>query len=105
MKQPPTHLYVIALRLRGDPSDAASRMDAHKRWIAEGFSKQLFLAVGSLDDEAGGCILAHTRDRDALLSFVEADPFVAEGIASAEIVAFQPSRVDARLSFLTEAAT
>ncbi len=68
--------------------------------LAQGFSDGVFLAAGSLDDGAGGAILAYDEDRDALVARVSADPFVREGIVTAEITGFTPARTDARLGFL-----
>ncbi len=75
-------------------------MEAHQAWLAQGFSDGVFLAAGSLDDGAGGAILAFGEDRDALEARVAADPFVQEGIVTAEITGFTLARTDARLGFL-----
>ncbi len=79
-------------------------MEAHQAWLAQGFSDGVFLAAGSLDDGAGGAILAFGEDRDALEARVAADPFVQEGIVTAEITGFTLARTDARLGFLKVAA-
>jgi hypothetical protein len=56
--------------------------------------------VGSLHPNAGGAILAHGETLAALGERVNADPFVAEGIVTVEILEIKPSKTDPRFDFL-----
>ncbi len=93
-------MFVIFLKFTEEKTRSGEAMEAHKAWLAQGFSDGVFLAAGSLDDGAGGAILAFGEDHDALEARVAADPFVREGIVTAEITGFTPARTDARLGFL-----
>jgi hypothetical protein len=56
--------------------------------------------VGSLQGGHGGAVVAHNTTRADLERRVNADPFVAEDVVSAEILEIAPSRIDERLQFM-----
>jgi len=92
-------MYAITLRF-ADKSKAPQFMDAHNDWIRRGFDEGVFLLVGSLQPNAGGAILAHNASRAEIEARIKDDPFVAEGVVSADILEFTPGRTDERLDFL-----
>lgn len=92
-------MFVITLRF-ADKTKAPSLMDGHNAWIKRGFDDGVFLLVGSLQPNAGGAILAHNVTRPEIEARVQDDPFVAEGVVSAEILDIAPGRTDDRLAFL-----
>jgi uncharacterized protein YciI len=102
MRQNTQPTFVITLRFSEHRKDAARHMEGHQQWIREGFERGVFLAVGSLAGNEGGCILAHNITRTKLQRLLKADPFVAHNIVTADILAFTPARTDKRLKFLTE---
>jgi len=93
-------LFVITLRFSHNKSQAAQHMDGHKAWIGKGLADGVFLLAGSLQPSAGGAIIAHNTSLTALQERVALDPFVAEGVVSAEILEITPSLTDERLAFL-----
>ena len=93
-------MFTIFLRSSDNKSEAPRFMDGHNAWIQKGFEDGVFLMVGGLQPNAGGAILAHNVDREALEQRVQNDPFVAEGVVVAEIHEIKPARTDERLSFL-----
>jgi len=92
-------MFAITLRF-ADKGKASPLMDGHNAWIKRGFDDGVFLLVGSLQPAGGGMILAHGESREAIEARVQADPFVAEGVVRAEILAVAPGRTDERLAFL-----
>ncbi len=94
-------MFVIALRF-ADKSRAPQHMDAHKAWIRQGMEEGVFLLVGSLQPNAGGAIIAHNTSLPALQERVAQDPFVAQGVVTAEIQEITPSMTDERLAFLKD---
>lgn len=72
----------------------------NQEWIGKGVDDGVFLLVGGIEPGLGGAILAHATSREELESRVAADPFVAEGVVSAEIVEITPRLADDRLKFL-----
>ncbi len=93
-------MFVILLKFSENKSNAGQHMEGHKAWISNGFSDGVFLLAGSLQPGLGGSILAHNASLAELEERVNADPFVAENVVSAEILEIAPSRADARLEFL-----
>ncbi len=95
-------MFVVLLEFSND-KDQAERgrlMQAHQAWIARGFDEGAFALVGSLEPRRGGAIVARAGSLAELRARVDDDPFVAEGIVSAEILEITPSRADERLAFL-----
>lgn len=92
-------MFVITLRF-ADRTKAPQFMDAHNAWIKRGFDEGVFLLVGSLQPNAGGMILAYNASPEEIEARVQDDPFVAEGVVSAEVLAIAPGRTDERLAFL-----
>jgi len=93
-------MFAIFLKVAENRPKAPEFMDAHKAWIKKGFDDGVFLMVGSLQPNMGGAVLAHGVSRDEIETRVNADPFVVEGIVSAEILEISPARADQRLDFL-----
>lgn len=93
-------MYVITLKFGQHREKASLLMDAHNMWIRRGFEDGVFLLTGGLKPSAGGLVLAHQTTRDALETRVQADPFVVEGVVTAEIMEVSPGRTDERLDFL-----
>ncbi|MGI9486503.1 MAG: YciI family protein [Geminicoccaceae bacterium] len=95
-------MFVVLLRFADSKSQAGQFMDGHKAWIKQGIGDGVFLLTGSLQPKAGGAILAHNTSLADLQSRVNQDPFVREGIVSAEILEITPASADERLSFLLD---
>lgn len=93
-------MFIVTLRF-ADKAKAAPFLEEHKAWIKRGFEDEVFLLAGSLQPGAGGAILAHNTSRNDLEKRVQEDPFVAQGVVSADILEIAPGRVDDRLAFLT----
>jgi uncharacterized protein YciI len=93
-------MFVVLLRFSANRDRAGQFMDSHKQWIQRGFEDDIFVLVGSLQRGLGGAVIAHNTSLAALRARVDEDPFVAEGIVSAEILEVAPTRLDDRLAFL-----
>lgn len=93
-------MYVVLLKFAENKSKASDFMQDHNAWIKRGLDDGVFLVVGSLQPNLGGAIVAHGESPEALQARVDADPFVAHGIALAEILEIKPGKVDPRLAFL-----
>ena len=93
-------MFVVLLRFSRNKGQAGRLMQDHKEWIKRGFDDGVFLVVGSLHPNLGGAIVAHDTSLPDLEQRVNEDPFVAEGVVSAEILEIAPSKADERLEFL-----
>ena len=96
-------MHILLLKFTANRSAAGQFMEQHKAWIKRGFDDGVFLLVGSLEPELGGGIFAHNTTSESLRQRVAEDPFVREGIVTAEVLELLPGRVDGRLEFLTGA--
>lgn len=94
-------MFVILLKF-ADKTKAPSLMAGHNAWLQRGFDDGLLLLAGTVQPAAGGALLAHGATRDAVEAFVAQDPFVTEGVVTAEILDITPARTDSRLAFLKD---
>ena len=95
-------MFLVLLRFTDRKAAAPSFMAAHSRWVQQGFDDGVFLLAGGLAAGAGGAIVAQGNSMEAMQRYVDADPFVAEGIVTPEILQITASRADPRLQFLLE---
>lgn len=95
-------LFIVLLKFSDNKAKASQFMEGHKAWIQRGFEEGVFLMAGSLQPGLGGTIMAHKTSLPDLENRVNADPFVAEKIVSADILEITPSLTDPRLAFLKD---
>lgn len=93
-------MFIVTLRFAGNKASASRFMDGHNAWIKRGFDDGVFLLTGRLQPSAGGAVLAYNVSRADLEARVQEDPFVAEGVVTAEVLDIAPGRTDERLAFL-----
>ncbi|GAB4004745.1 YciI family protein [Glycomyces albus] len=93
-------MFVVLLRFSDNKAAAGQHMDGHRRWISNGLDDGVFLLAGSIQPGLGGAVLAHNVSPAELDKRVAEDPFVAEGVVTAEIIEIAPGMVDERLGFL-----
>lgn len=93
-------MFIVLLKFSGNKAQAGQFMEGHKEWIKRGFDDGVFVMAGSLQPNQGGGILAHNTSLSDLQTRVNADPFVAQNVVSAEILEITPSKADDRLKFL-----
>lgn len=98
-------MHIVLLKFAENKGRAADHMAGHNAWLRQGFADGVFLVAGSLEGGQGGSVIAHDCDRAALEARVATDPFVAEGVVTAEILGISPAVTDTRLSFLTGGGT
>ncbi len=93
-------MFIVFLRFSTNKAAANKYLAAHKEWIKRGINDGVFLLVGGLQDDTGGCILAHNTTANLLEKRLSEDPFVKEGVVAAERFGIEPSMAEARLEFL-----
>jgi uncharacterized protein YciI len=95
-------MFIVMLKFSDNKGRASQFMEGHKEWIKRGFDDGVFLLVGNLQPNLGGGIVAHNTSLPDLQSRVNADPFVAQNVVSAEILEIAPSKTDERIEFLLD---
>jgi uncharacterized protein YciI len=93
-------MFVVVLKYVKSLDEVDKRVKDHVAHVDRHFSAGRFLASGSRVPRTGGVILARGESIDEVRAAVEADPFVAEGLAEYEIFEFRPSRTEAGLEQL-----
>ncbi|MFI9817912.1 YciI family protein [Saccharothrix variisporea] len=93
-------MFVVLLRFTDNKAAAGQHMEGHVEWLRRGLDDGVFLLAGSLQPGLGGAVLAEGTSRNELEQRVAGDPFVAEGIVTAEVLEVSPGMADERLSFL-----
>lgn len=93
-------MFVVTLKFSANKAQAPQFMEGHNAWIKRGFDDGVFLLTGSLQPGVGGAVLAHGASRAELEARMQEDPFVAEGVVTAELLEIAPGRTDERLAFL-----
>ena len=95
-------MFIVLLKFSDNKDKVSQFMEGHKEWLQRGFDDGVFLLAGSLQPDLGGGIVAHNTSLSELQSRVNTDPFVAKNVVKAEVLEINPSRADARLSFLLD---
>ena len=93
-------MYIVLLKFAENKASAPQFMEAHKNWIKQGLDENVFLLVGSIEPNAGGAILAHNATEEEIHERINADPFVKEGVVTAEITQISPAKANKNLQFL-----
>lgn len=93
-------MFVVTLKFSANKAKAHVLMEGHNAWIKRGFEEGIFLLTGSLQQSAGGAVLAHNTSRADLEARVQEDPFVMENVVTADILEIAPGHTDDRLAFL-----
>jgi len=93
-------MFVILLKFSTHRAKAGQFMERHNAWLRDGFDKGVFLVSGGLQPGAGGAVVAHHATPEQIRAIVDEDPFVVEGVVTAEIVEIAASRSIPELEFL-----
>ena len=95
-------MFIILLTYTKPVAEVDQHLAAHRAWVNQGFGDGLLLASGGRRPRIGGVLLGHGADRAEIEALAATDPFVVEGVATAEVIEFRPSRLDPRLAFWTK---
>lgn len=95
-------MFVVLLKFSTNKANASQFMDGHNAWLKDGFAKGTFLLAGTIQPKLGGAILAHNATPDQIQALVREDPFVVEGVVTAEIIEITPSKAAPQFEFLLE---
>ena len=95
-------MYIVLLKFSKNKSRAGQWIEEHNAWIKKGLDDGKFLVVGSLQPNLGGAIVVNDMLKTELDQLVDADPFVANDVVTAEVLEITPAKTDERLKFLLE---
>lgn len=95
-------MFIILLKFSTNKASAGQFMDAHNAWLKDGFAQGRFLLAGTIQPKLGGAILAHNATLEQIQAIVREDPFVSEGVVTAEIIEIMPSKAVPQMEFLLQ---
>ena len=90
-------MFVILMNYVKPLAEIDANLEAHRRFLEEGYAAGYLLASGPRLPRTGGIILAHAAGMEELLDFLSKDPFNKAGVAQYEILEFTPVKSDPRL--------
>ena len=93
-------MYIVLLRL-ADGDKVSNHLAGHRDWLQRGFDDGVFFLTGAIRSDGGGAILATGLSMDALTCRLAADPFVAEGVVTPEVIPIEVTMRDPRITVLS----
>lgn len=95
-------MFVILLNYVKPLNEIETHLEAHRRFLDEGYAAGIFLASGPRVPRTGGVILANAQSAEELTTYIDRDPFKLAGVATYEVVEFAPLKIDPRLDGILE---
>jgi uncharacterized protein YciI len=90
-------MFVITVNYIKLLSEIDKHVEAHRRFLDEGYAAGILLASGPRVPHTGGIILAQAASADELKTFMSKDPFNQAGVTTYDFVEFTPLKFDPRL--------
>ena len=90
-------MFVILVNYVKPLAEIDANLEAHRRFLDEGYAAGYLLASGPRLPRTGGIILAQASGVEELRGFLDKDPFIKAGVAQYEILEFTPVKSDPRL--------
>jgi uncharacterized protein YciI len=85
-------VFVLLLTYVKPLAEVDALMRRHMAWLDEHYAAGRFLVSGRRIPRTGGVILARGDDRGEIEAIAAADPFVAGGVATCEVIQFRASQ-------------
>lgn len=97
-------LFFVNLTYQKPLAEVDAHLNAHRSFLLQHYSQGHFLASGPKTPRTGGVILAKADSLRQLQAWLHEDPFHGAGIATHEIVAWEPTLAAAGLASAFEAS-
>lgn len=85
-------MFIVLLTYRKPLSDVEAHLAEHRRFLDRHYAGSRFVASGPQVPRTGGVILVKGLSRADLDSVLAEDPFYREGVATYQVVEFDPIR-------------
>lgn len=86
-------LYLDILKYIRPIEEVDAQLEPHRDWLRRGFASGHFLMAGRREPRIGGVILIKADSLEEARALVEADPFITEGVAAYDLIAWDPTMV------------
>ncbi|MBI2707083.1 MAG: GrpB family protein [Proteobacteria bacterium] len=84
-------MFIVLLHYKVPLEDIDPYRSAHMEFLKEGYAKNVFIASGRMYSDKGGVILSPLTRRGEFEDILKKDPFMLHGLATYEIIGFDPS--------------
>lgn len=84
-------LHAITLYYLCPEETLSTQLDAHKKWLINGFSAGRIIFAGPLSRGTGGFIMFNSEDVDSIYKWLEEDPFVIHKMVSVNVLTILPA--------------
>ena len=95
-------VFVILLRYVKPLGEVDRLIDRHSAYLERNYAAGHFLASGRRVPRTGGVILARASTIEEIEAVVSTDPFITEGVATSEVIEFEPGRWTDGFGYLPE---
>lgn len=95
-------MFIIIGRYLKELSVVDEHLQDHRDYLKQGYQNNYLLLSGPKNPRVGGVMISHLKDRTVLEHFLNQDPFYLLGIASYEIIEFNPVQAHPNLTFLLQ---
>ena len=90
-------MFVILVNYIKPLTEIDAKLEAHRRFLAEGYAAGYLLASGPRVPRTGGILLAQAQSSDEIKAYLSRDPFNEAGVAQYEVLEFNPMKSDPRI--------
>jgi uncharacterized protein YciI len=95
-------LFVVILRYVASQEKVDAVRHLHLEFVHECYKQDVFLLSGPQEPLNGGMIVAQAESRASLVTLLQQDPFVREGVAEVSVYNFKLSRYHPELAFFNK---
>jgi uncharacterized protein YciI len=93
-------MFAIILTYTVDLTEVDAARPAHLAWLDQQFADGVFIAAGPQVPRTGGLIIAGNLDRARLQELLDQDPYHTTGVATYNVIEFNPVRTIEALDHL-----
>lgn len=90
-------MFVVLVNFIKPLAEIEAHLEAHRRFLDEGYAAGYLLVSGPRIPRTGGVILVQALSAEELHAYLSRDPFNQAGVASYEVLEFTPVKSDPRL--------
>ncbi len=82
-------MFVVLLHYKQPVEKIEQALEAHCRFLEDGFAKKKFIAAGRKKPRTGGVILCQADTQQEVETLLANDPFQTQNLADYEIIEFE----------------
>ncbi len=94
-------VFIVVLTYQCDLAEIDDAIPDHSAWLDVNYAEGVFVASGRRVPRVGGVILANGVTRDELDRRLCLDPLATRGLATYDVIEFDPSRTSPEIASLT----